>query len=412
MKSIKLENNVPSSDGSTLSDLLANIRRVALHIKKSSQSWEKFKTVCDDVEVKPLRILLDVPTRWNSTHRMLERVLYLRKAVNHYILDHDEELTPVTEKQWELLELLCAFLWPFKNCTDALESTKKPEVDRVYWAYNRMFNEIDDLKATLARREGRRQNWSKELLVALVEMQEKLKKYYKKTGAPSVYVDAMILNPKIKLSGFKGPEWETVDAETYRQQARTRYMEQYANRHIQASSDDTTTSLKRKANQIDPDGERDDGDDYDRFVSSTFTESTTEAINEFDAWIAAPRENAKSTLAWYKQNGHKFPRLTLWMRDACAVPPSGSGVERQFSIAGRVATWQRNALSAQSICDIMMYKNHMDRMNVELAICDEAVYIDYEAITEAEVENSQEAAEAVKTIAEWRSGWNTGMKTR
>lgn len=92
----------------------------------------------------------------------------------------------------------------------------------------------------------------------------------------------------------------------------------------------------------------------------------------------------------------------MMMRDACAVPPSGSGVERQFSIAGRIATWQRNQLSAQSTCDIIFYKYHMDRMGVQLDISHNAVSIDYETIMEADVENLEEATEAVRTIEDWR----------
>jgi hypothetical protein len=389
----------------TLSELLENIRQIALHIKKSDQTWAQFESICVDVDVRCLKILLDVPTRWNSTHRMLERILYLRKAIDRYVLDHQPALEPVTEKHWELLELLCAYLWPFKNCTEALESTKKPEIDRVFWVYNRMINEIEDLRATLARREARRQPWAKELLVALAMMQEKVKKYYEKTTAPMVYVDAMILNPKLKLSGFIGPEWEAYDAEEYRIQARARYMSHYANRTVNTS----TTSAKRKASQLETDADDDDGDEYDRYVSGTF-ESTDTGANEFDSWIASPRERAKCSLVWWAQNSCKFPRLALMMRDACAVPPSGSGVERQFSIAGRVATWQRNQLSPKSICEIMMYKNHMDRKGIELELSQDAINIHYDIIPESEVESAADAEVAVKSLAEWRSGWNAGMK--
>jgi hypothetical protein len=185
-------------------------------------------------------------------------------------------------------------------------------------------------------------------------------------------------------------------------------MESYAT--LTVAEPAPTIPLKRKAHEMEP-GENDNGDDYDRYRSGTFTEAAEE-INEFDAWIAAPRENAKYALHWWAAYWKEYPRLGMMMRDACAVPPSGSGVERQFSIAGRVATWQRNQLSAQSICDIMFYKNHMDRIGVELEISNEAVCIDYETIIEADVENSDEAEEAVRTIKDWRDMWNAGMKRR
>ena len=104
--------------------------------------------------------------------------------------------------------------------------------------------------------------------------------------------------------------------------------------------------------------------------------------------------------------------LTFHPLSLSLVPPSGLGSKRQFSIAGRIATWQRNQLTAQSICDILFYKNHMDRMGVQLDISRDAVSIDYETIIEADVENLEEATEAVRTIEDWRGMWNAGMKRR
>ena len=43
-------------------------------------------------------------------------------------------------------------------------------------------------------------------------------------------------------------------------------------------------------------------------------------------------------------------------RDVLAVPATGAGVEREFSISGRVVTKQRNRLSPTTIRDLMQYK--------------------------------------------------------
>ena len=54
----------------------------------------------------------------------------------------------------------------------------------------------------------------------------------------------------------------------------------------------------------------------------------------------------------------------------------------------------------------------MDHMGVQLDISCDAVSIDYETIIEADVENLEEAMEAVRTIEDWRGMWNAGMKRR
>jgi hypothetical protein len=46
----------------------------------------------------------------------------------------------------------------------------------------------------------------------------------------------------------------------------------------------------------------------------------------------------------------------MMARDMLAVPTSGCLIERQFSISGRMAIWQRNKLSALTISNSMMYK--------------------------------------------------------
>ena len=104
-----------NSDGIDLAQLLVDIRAIAVHIRSSPQHWEQFKKVCNHVSLKSLKILLDVPTRWNSMHRMMERVIYLRKAVDRYVLDNTGDLTIITKKEWELVELTMRFFVAFQT---------------------------------------------------------------------------------------------------------------------------------------------------------------------------------------------------------------------------------------------------------------------------------------------------------
>jgi hypothetical protein len=49
-----------------------------------------------------------------------------------------------------------------------------------------------------------------------------------------------------------------------------------------------------------------------------------------------------------------------------AVPASGSAVELAFSVSGRIATWQRNRLSPETISNLMMFKSGMKGSRWEL----------------------------------------------
>jgi hypothetical protein len=188
--------------GLVFSDILNKVRALAKKIR-TPYGWEQFQDICKSISIKPLKILLDTATRWNSTHRMLERILYLREPVRRFAVIRDDcmDLT-ITDSEWNLLELICGFLWPFRWATEALESSEKPELDRVFWIYNQLFSQIEAFQKTLEARQGMGEAWAAELLEALGKMYDHLKKYYKK-ATQAVYSNAVILHPRIKLKLFK-----------------------------------------------------------------------------------------------------------------------------------------------------------------------------------------------------------------
>ena len=101
-------------DGIIFSDLLATCRSLSKKIR-TEYGWEEFTNICKAINIKPLKIVLDTATRWGSTHRMLERILYLRKAVNLFAANRDDCANLIIDDaQWNSLELVCGFLWPFR----------------------------------------------------------------------------------------------------------------------------------------------------------------------------------------------------------------------------------------------------------------------------------------------------------
>jgi hypothetical protein len=88
--------------------------------------------------------------------------------------------------------------------------------------------------------------------------------------------------------------------------------------------------------------------------------TTKRQRNNYDRYIEITNDvTLESSLDWYKSNHSSFPDLAKMARDVLAVPASGSAVERAFSISGRIATWQRNRLSAETISNLMMFKAGM-----------------------------------------------------
>ena len=67
-------------------------------------------------------------------------------------------------------------------------------------------------------------------------------------------------------------------------------------------------------------------------------------------------KSVKDPLQWWSKSQSIFPKLSKMARDVYAVPATGAGVEREFSISGRVITKQRTWLNPSTIRDVMQYK--------------------------------------------------------
>jgi len=111
----------------------------------------------------------------------------------------------LTEREWQQAEVLLLFLLPFQRCTSQFEfNNTTPEIDYVFFAYNTLYNHIDDVKDKLRSGSGLGAlPCAPSMLRAIEQMERVLHKYYEKTGFPTVYGDAMILNPRAKLSLFE-----------------------------------------------------------------------------------------------------------------------------------------------------------------------------------------------------------------
>ena len=141
---------------------------------------------------------------------MLARALFLRKAIDQFVGDEDEEsdkdghlsMYKLTKKEWDQAGVIVTILLPFKLTSVRLQATKRPGIDSVFWEYESLFNKIDSIKSTFTRPEYRAKEWIQELHAGVEKLSEKLQEYYSRTEHAFVYSDACILEPQGKLILF------------------------------------------------------------------------------------------------------------------------------------------------------------------------------------------------------------------
>ena len=302
----------------------------------------------------------DVPTRWNSAYLMLSRACYLRKAIVQYFGQADPKIKPkiarynIGDAEWDQIELLTSILLPFKRTSTKLQTTQRPRIDHVFWTYETLFNTLDKLERQI-KRKHRGNKYAVALAEGIWEMRNKLVKYYQKTENPFVYPDSVILEPSGKLLLFEQGSWK--DGHDWKHQyttdCRLRYVERYESMDTVSPGGSSFRKWKRD-DDVD-----DDNDDYYRALAAAAKVRGEQ--NEFDLYLAAPNTLTKDPLRWWRTNSPSFPRMGRMFRDTFAVPATGAGVEREFSMSGRVTSWTRARLHHCTISETMMVKNMLAR---------------------------------------------------
>src|SRR5579859_504291 len=293
-----------------------------------------------------------------------------------------------------MVEFLVQFLRPFMVANTTVQATAKPSLSDTWVIYEDLFDTLDDAKAALNRLPVLPE-WLQEAQTAIEHMWKKLRKYYDKTDKPFAYVDATLLHPGLKRKFMKKPGYDAETIDTYIRQAETRFRRGY----------DTMRTISRVRRPMQR-GKR-------RRPSTSDSESSDGIeYNEFSSYMQIKRDcSIIDALEWWKGSQSMYPILSKLARDVLAVPAMEAGVEREFSISGRVVTKQRNRQSPTTIRDIMQYKRWVARhgmvipedqsaTNFEETEDDE---VDYEA--EGEIVEDDDEEENNGPLDDWLKEW-------
>jgi len=145
-------------------------------------------------------------------------------------------------------------------------------------------------------------------------------------------------------------------SQSYVNGARRRFIAGYS--HSSATSVENTPSSNTSGTSGSrSSSKRAAAEDDAEFQAMLLQRSKKRRRNDFDSYIEIPNNpEISSSLEWWKVNQRMYPDLARMARDVLAVPASGCAVERQFSISGRIASWQRSRLSPEVISDSMLFK--------------------------------------------------------
>jgi hAT family C-terminal dimerisation region/Domain of unknown function (DUF4413) len=339
-------------DSATLSEQLsciAKLRRIVVKLHSSTQHRSAFKRQCLACEHPVKELILDVPTRWNSTHAMIERACELREPLSELIrAQHD--LLELSDKEWELLEITAQLLVAFDIATHRLSADSYPTLNQAVPIYNYLFNKLEDLHGLC----GDESDCQEDAAIfaqcnpackrifrnAIQAAHDKIHDYYEQTWA-GMYAIAVILDPRFKIDYCEvnkwGP-WLTAHAKN----ALVRAVEAYG--AAAPPSDHTVVAA-----QWDP---------VNQELYQSLKRRRLEKGGEMERYLAAPTADTDvDVLEWWKHNAREYPCLARIARDYLAIPATSVPAERVFSGGADLITKKRGSLNEDTIQACMCLKS-------------------------------------------------------
>ncbi|CAB4493214.1 unnamed protein product [Rhizophagus irregularis] len=214
-----IEDNEPSNENSGGS-LIHKLRTLIKKIKASPQQQEKFKAQCKVANISNLNVILDVRTRWNSTHDMLMRARTLKERQNLRALS-------INEEEWVRLSEIEELLKCFAKATKQICGETYPMLFYAIPIYNILLNKLEDFRDTPNRFEnGKRQS--------------------------TLLISSKILDPCLKLEYMKDNEWEKCWIDKTKNDVSEIYNTLYAPKEIQNTRIECELDRYLKADRAQP----------------------------------------------------------------------------------------------------------------------------------------------------------------
>ncbi len=130
-----------------LTDIREQARKIVTFFKSSTPATEKLTAIQIQLRKKPIKLIQEVDTRWNSTFLMLERLYEQHEPVSLALASLSSTITPLTGQQFEIISQSVQTLAPFHHATVELSAEKVIAASKVTPMVRTIFHKLHD-KAT------------------------------------------------------------------------------------------------------------------------------------------------------------------------------------------------------------------------------------------------------------------------
>ena len=323
--------------------LLNCARSIVGHYHRSNVAFNTFRQIQSQLNLPAHRLIQDVPTRWNSSYYMLERLVEQKKAITA----SNAECQPPTElrsHQWVLAEKVVKLLKVFEEATREIsgEYSSASVIIPIINSLKRTISQDDDDHGIMSMKRGMLKSISDRC--NNIELQP-------------LCVLATVLDPRFKLKGFSNAS----NAANARM-ILIKECEEYLLKLSSASPDDQPQPKRSKQDkpstlwslfdemmaESEGNSERHDyGNSTEIMVEMYLKEPLLSHLEHIHP------------MTYWKEKQPLWPCLADLACKYLSIPPSSAASERLFSSAGDIVSPERNRILPEKAEMLLFLKKNL-----------------------------------------------------
>ncbi|XP_059429198.1 zinc finger BED domain-containing protein RICESLEEPER 2-like [Corylus avellana] len=336
---------------SEIGDIIDSVRQGIKYIVASERRLNAFSDIAKRLDLGSNKLVLDVPTRWNSTYLMLKTAIRFKEVFPRYHRVEQAFLWVVSPEQWDKVENVNQVLAVFNDVTNVVSGSDYPTSNLFLPEVWRM-KEIVDIKA------GDRNEYMR---LMSAKMSDKFDKYWGESNM--VMALAAVLDPryKMKLIRFCFPIIYPLDVGGDNIKAVLNTLKELFEVYVAAHNASiiqqqvaieviaTTTTIASVTEEVSGGRSRFRqhvrSNDIIRPIKTDLDVYLEEDVFIFDSENGEDSDANFDALGWWKSNTLKYRILSKMSQDVLAVPISTVASESSLSVGGRVIEPHRASLS-------------------------------------------------------------------
>lgn len=343
--------NLLVQDGlSKIKDIIYNVRESVKYININDSRLKAFCDIVEQKHLKDRKLIIDCPTRWNSTFEMLSCALKFKIVFPAYKEREPHYGFAPSDEDWEKVEKVCKLLDVFNLATHIISGSEYPTA-------NLYLPEIWRVKQVIDSAAEDNDLFMREMAAP---MKLKFDKYWGQCNL--LMAIASVLDPRCKFHVvdicfpfiYKPDEVAKENIEMVRTSLKQLYEEYVSLSLEESSSNELNNGVNNSSSSTTPKPSITTGFDH---IMTLVREkeavppmkSEVDAYLEEGVYIPDDSNNSFCALEWWRNNSLKYKIMSKMAADILAIPISTVASESTFSAGGRVIDEFRSKLNGESV---------------------------------------------------------------